>query len=189
MPKVAVQHLPSGRKTLAMFLLLGGTTLALPAAAQVLPNRQQLNPAQQTPIPAAPRDELFRDMEAGPCPFAGSDLKVTLTDVAFQGNNGALALGEDKLRFAYADLLGREVPIATICTIRDRVAALYLRRGVLAAVDIPQQRIADGKRILSVTEAHAASVSYHGDVGPGQRQVERYLDKLKGMTPDRKSVV
>ncbi|WP_204311023.1 POTRA domain-containing protein, partial [Stenotrophomonas maltophilia] len=81
-------------------------------------------------------------METGPCPFASSDLKVTLTGVEFQGTNGDLALDESKLRLAYADLLGREVPIATICTIRDRVAALYLRRGVLAAVDIPEQRIA-----------------------------------------------
>ncbi|WP_212741969.1 ShlB/FhaC/HecB family hemolysin secretion/activation protein [Sphingomonas sp. 1F27F7B] len=183
MPMVAVQHFPNGRKALAAFLLLAGTALASPAAAQVLPTRQQLNPAQQTPIPAAPRGELFRDMETGPCPFASSDLKVTLTGVEFQGTNGDLALDESKLRLAYADLLGREVPIATICTIRDRVAALYLRRGVLAAVDIPEQRIADGKLILSVTEAHVVSVSYHGDVGPAQRQVERYLDKLKGMTP------
>jgi hemolysin activation/secretion protein len=183
MPKVAVQHLPNAHKSLAAFLLLAGTALATPAAAQVLPSRQQLNPAQQGAVPAAPRGELFRDMEAGPCPFANSDLKVTLTGVEFQGAGGKLALSDDKLRLAYADLLGREVPIATICTIRDRVAALYLRRGVLAAVNIPEQRIADGKLILSVTEAHVVSVSYHGDVGPAQRQVERYLDKLKGMTP------
>lgn len=183
MPKVAVQHIPFGRKALATSLLLGGAVLAMPAAAQVLPNRQQLNPAQQTPIPAAPRGELFRDMEAGPCPFAGSELKVTLSGVEFHGNNGKLALSDDRLRLAYADLLGKEVPLATICTIRDRVASLYLRRGVLASVEIPQQRIADGKLVLLVTEAHVSSVSYHGDVGPAQRQVERYLDKLKGMTP------
>jgi len=183
MPKVAVHHRSSGRKTLALFSFLAGTALATPAAAQVLPSRQQLNPAQQSAVPAAPRGELFRDMEAGPCPFAGSDLKVTLTGVEFQGTNGKLALSDDRLRLAYADLIGREVPIGTICTIRDRVATLYLRRGVLAAVEIPQQRIADGKLVLSVTEAHVTSVNYHGDVGPAQRQVERYLDKLKGMTP------
>jgi hemolysin activation/secretion protein len=183
MPKVAVQHLPHARRGLAAFLLLAGTALAMPAAAQVLPSRQQLNPAQQGAVPAAPRGELFRDMEARPCPFANSDLKVTLTGVEFQGNSGKLALSDDRLRLAYADLIGREVPIATICTIRDRVVALYLRRGVLASVEIPQQRIADGKLLLQVTEAHVVSVSYHGDVGPAQRQVERYLDKLKGMTP------
>lgn len=183
MPNVAVQHAPNARRFFAVFTLLAGTALAMPAAAQVLPSRQQLNPAQQSAVPAAPRGDLFRDMEAGPCPFAGSDLKVTLGAVAFQGAGGKLALSNDKLRLTYADLIGTQVPVSTICTIRDRVAALYLRRGVLAAVTIPEQRIADGKLILAVTEAHVASVSYHGDVGPAQRQVERYLDKLKGMTP------
>jgi hemolysin activation/secretion protein len=166
-------------------LLLAGTTLAAPAQAQQqgLPSRQELNPAGQSPIPAAPRGELFRDMEAGPCPFAGSDLKFTLAGVDFRGANGALALDGERLALAYEDLAGRELPLAAVCTIRDRVAALYLRRGVLAAVTIPEQRIADGRVVIEVTEAHVASVSYHGDVGPAQRQVARYLDKLKGLAP------
>lgn len=166
-------------------LLLAGTTLAMPAQAQqqTLPSRQELNPARQSPIPAAPRGELFRDMEAGPCPFAESNLKFTLAGVDFRGANGALALDSERLALAYDDLVGRELPLTAICAIRDRVAALYLRRGVLAAVTIPEQRIADGRVVIEVTEAHVASVSYHGDAGPAQRQVARYLDKLKGLTP------
>lgn len=122
-------------------------------------------------------------MEAGPCPFAGSDLKFTLKGVDFRGTNGRLALADDRLGLAWNDLAGQELPVSAICTIRDRVAALYLRRGVLAAVNIPEQRIGEGRVALEVTEAHVASVGYHGDVGPAQRQVARYLDKLKGLAP------
>lgn len=165
-------------------MLLAGPAVAIPVQAQqILPSRQELDPARQSPLPAAPRGELFREMEAGPCPFAASDLKFTLAGVEFRGANGALALSGDRLALAYEDLVGQEVPVSAICTIRDRVAALYLRRGVLASVTIPEQRVADGRVVLEVTEAHVASVAYHGDAGPAQRLVARYLDKLKGLTP------
>ena len=175
-------HTVCGRVSAVLGLLMAGT--AMPALAQqTLPSRQELNPAQQSALPAAPRGELFRNIEAGPCPFSGSDLKFTLGAVEFRGTNGKLALADERLALAWSDLAGQELPVSAICTIRDRVASLYLRRGVLAAVNIPEQRIADGRIVLEVTEAHVASVSYRGNAGPAQRQVARYLDKLKGLTP------
>ncbi len=164
--------------------LIAAALLSTPAAGQVLPSREEMNPVRTAPLPAAPRGELFRQMEAGPCGFADSPLKVTLTSVQFRGANTAkLALPGEELALAYADLLNRELPIRTVCEIRDRAAALYLREGVLASLNIPEQRISGGKLILEVTEARIASVSYTGNAGPAQRQVARYLDKLKGMTP------
>jgi hemolysin activation/secretion protein len=158
--------------------------IAVPAAAQVLPSRQELDPARQPALPAAPRGDLFRQMEAGPCPFAQSDLKVTLTSVEFRGSReGALALGPDALAPAYADLIGREVPLATICEIRDRAAVLYMRQGVLASVTIPEQRISEGRLVLQVVEAQVVGVRYSGNAGPAQRQVARYLNKLQGLAP------
>ena len=169
---------------IAVALLVAGMAVAWPARAQqALPSRQELNPAQQSALPAAPRGELFRDMEAGPCAFAGSDLKFTLSSVEFRGTNGKLALTDERLALAWRDLAGQALPVSAICTIRDRVASLYLRRGVLAAVNIPEQRIAEGRIVLEVTEAQVASVNYRGDAGPAQRQVARYLDKLKGLVP------
>ncbi|EJL23867.1 hemolysin activation/secretion protein [Caulobacter sp. AP07] len=159
--------------------------LAAPALAQVaLPSREELDPARASPIPAAPRGDLFDNVEKTPCSFAGSDLKLTLRNVEVRGAvAGALALTPEELSPAYAREIGREIPIAAICDIRDRVSALYLRRGVLASVTIPEQRINDGRLVLEVVEARIASVTYHGDVGPAQKQVARYLDQLKGMAP------
>ena len=173
-----------GRMPITMALLMVGGAAVMPAQArQTLPSRQELNPARQAPIPAAPRGELFRNIEAGPCAFAGSDLKFRLSGVEFRGTNGKLALADERLALAWSDLAGQELPVSAICTIRDRVASLYLRRGMLAAVNIPEQRIADGRIVLEVTEAHVASVNYSGNAGPAQRQVARHLDKLKGLVP------
>lgn len=177
-------HAVCGRVPIAVALLMAGAAVALPAQAQqALPSRQELNPAQQSALPAAPRGELFRDIEAGPCAFSGSDLKFTLGSVEFRGTNGKLALADERLALAWRDLAGQQLPVSAICTIRDRVASLYLRRGVLAAINIPEQRIAEGRIVLEVTEAHVASVNYTGNAGPAQRQVARYLDKLKGLVP------
>jgi hemolysin activation/secretion protein len=169
---------------------LGAALLAAsPATAQVaLPSRQELDPARAAPIAAAPRGDLFKGVEAGPCAFRDSAVKVTLSAVEFRGataNNGggALALSDQALASTYAEFIGREAPVSVVCDIRDRVAALYLRRGVLASVVIPEQRIAEGKLTLTVVEARIAAVTYHGDAGPAQKQVVRFLDHLRGMTP------
>jgi len=160
-------------------------TLSSPALAQIaLPSREELNPAAAAPIAAAPRGDLFESIERTPCPFAGSDLKLTLKTVEFRGAvAGALALAPDELSTAYAGEIGVERPVSVICDIRDRVSALYLRRGVLASVVIPQQRINEGRLVLEVVEARIAEITYHGDAGPARRQVARYLDQLKGMAP------
>lgn len=155
------------------------------ASAQVgLPDRQALNPSQLAPLAAAPRGELFAGIEAGPCPFADSDLKFTLQDVEVRSSGtDRLALPEAELSTAWSDRLGREIPVAGICEIRDRLTALYLRRGILAAVTIPEQRINTGRLVLEVVEARVTSVTYTGNVGPTQLQVARYLDQLSGMAP------
>lgn len=156
-----------------------------PAAAQVgLPDRRALDPSQLAPIAAAPRGELFANVEAGPCPFRDSALNFVLqgVDVRPSGSD-RLALSEGELSTAWSDSLGREVPVARVCEIRDRLAALYLRRGILAAVAIPEQRINTGRLVLDVVEARVTSVTYSGDAGPAQAQVARYLDQLSGMAP------
>lgn len=155
------------------------------ASAQVgLPDRQTLNPSQLAPLAAAPQGELFAGIEAGPCPFKDSDLKFTLQGVEVRSSGqDRLALSEAELSKAWSDHLGQEIPVAGICEIRDRLTALYLRRGVLAAVVIPEQRINTGRLVLEVVEARVTSVTYSGDAGPAQAQVARYLNQLSGMAP------
>lgn len=164
-------------------------TGAVPAAAQAgsrvaLPSRQELDPARAAPIPAAPRRDLFKGVEAAPCAFRDSPLKVTLSAVEFRGaTTGDLALPDEVLASTYAEFIGREAPLSVVCDIRDRAASLYLRRGILASVVIPEQQIAGGRLTLTVVEARIATINYHGDAGPGQKQVERFLEHLRGLAP------
>ena len=144
------------------------------------PSREELNPAARiTPAPARERD-LFAQEPAGPCPLRGSTLTFTLKSVEF---HGVTALSADQLRSAYADLIGQSIPVSSICDIRDHAATLLFNRGVLARVDIPPQHIAEGALKLEVIEAHVVNVRVRGDAGRAQVAVERYLDKLRGMTP------
>ncbi len=86
--------------------------LAATASAQVaLPSREELDPARASPIPAAPRGDLFDNIEKTPCAFAGSDLKLTLRNVEVRGAvAGALALTSQELSPAYAREIGSEIP-------------------------------------------------------------------------------
>jgi hemolysin activation/secretion protein len=149
-----------------------------------LPSRQELDPARAAPIPAAPRRDLFKGVEAAPCAFRDSPLKVTLSAVEFRGaTTGNLALADEVLASTYAEFIGQEAPLSVICDIRDRAASLYLRRGILASVVIPEQQIVGGRLTLTVVEARIATISYHGDAGPGQKKVVRFLDHLRGLAP------
>jgi hemolysin activation/secretion protein len=162
-----------------------GIAAACPAMAQrSLPSRQELDPARSAPVPAAPRGDLFRDVKPAPCAFRDTNATLRLKSVEFRGaTDNRLALPPEALAASYADLLDRDVPASAICDIRDRATTLYLRHGILANVVIPEQRITDGALVLRVIEARIAAVTYHGDVGPAQRQVKRYLEKLRGMAP------
>lgn len=107
-------------------------------------------------------------------------MQVTLNAVTFRGST---ALSETELRSTYAEYLGVPQKVSVICAIRDRAARLIFESGVLARVEIPEQRISGGSLVLEVIEAHVVNVRVRGDVGPVQDLVERYAEKLRGMKP------
>ncbi len=159
---------------------LAQATLNPAQSGPAQPSREELNPAARiTPAPARERD-LFAQEPPGPCPLRGSTLSFALKSVDF---HGVTALSADQLRAAYADLIGQTIAVSSICDIRDHAATLLFNRGVLARVDIPPQRITDGALQFEVIEAHVVNVRVRGDAGRAQVAVERYLDKLRGMTP------
>lgn len=152
------------------------------ALAQVstLPSREELDPSQRAPAPAEVRrddGQLFAQPLSAPCAFEASDLRFTLESVEFQGGR---SLSSAELAQAYEGLAGREIPLAEICRIRDRAASAYFDVGILARVEIPEQRISEGRLILQVFEASIAEVNVTGEAGPGRRQVERILGSLQG---------
>lgn len=152
-----------------------------PVAAAPGTSAAELNPDNRVSR-AAPRrrDGAFAPEPPGPCPLENSTVEMTLRSVTFQGST---AVSSDTLRGAYAEYLGTAQPVSVICAIRDRAAQIVFNNGVLARVEIPEQRIADGALVLEVIEAHVVNVRVRGDVGPAQDLIESYAEKLRGMKP------
>lgn len=162
------------------------------ALAQVAPNPRptengigvsasELNPDARVKRPPPRRNAgAFAPEPPGPCPLETSTVEVTLNTVTFKGST---AVGEDSLRAAYSEYLGKPQKVSVICSIRDRAAQIVFNSGILARVEIPEQRIAGGALVLEVIEAHVVNVRVRGDVGPAQSTIERYAEKLRGMKP------
>jgi hemolysin activation/secretion protein len=146
------------------------------------PSPQELNPVQRAPQPAKPHGngDLLSAPEPGPCPLASSNLKFTLNDVTF---NGAATLSAADLAPAYAEYVGREVPVSVLCEIRDRASTILFGKGLFARVEIPAQRISQGHVTFDVIEAYIASVRVRGDDSGAQAKVEDYIEMLRGMKP------
>jgi len=144
-----------------------------------IPTPQQLNP-----VPAGPKtsgiDNVFAAPEPGPCPLRESDLSFVLKSVEFTGADGIKAA---RLAGSYSELIGQKVKVDKVCEIRDRAAAALFSAGILARVEIPSQRIADGHLRLEVIEARIVSVHFHGDAGPAEAKIEGYLEHLRAMVP------
>ncbi len=179
---------------LAMVLVL---LAAEPLPAQVpvpplpqlpqLPPREILDPAGRAE-PLADRSDLFAPPVPASCPFANSPLVFRLDAVVFEGRRPdsdprAEARLEAALAATHAEFVGREVPLATLCTIRDRAAAALFDQGRLARVEIPEQRIADGRVRLEVIDARVETVRVIGVAGPVAHKVERYAAQIRGMNP------
>ena len=155
---------------------------AAPAAPAAQPTREQLNVAGQTDRAARHRaGDLFSAPVFEKCTLPDDPaLKFKLNDVAVEG---AASLSDKATRASFTDLVGTEITPAALCEIRDRIAASLFHRGILARVLIPQQKITDGRVVITVIEAQIVSVRVHGDVGPAQAQVEAYLNHLRGLAP------
>jgi hemolysin activation/secretion protein len=154
-----------------------------PAFAQAPPSAQELNPAERAPQPnTAPssRGDILSAPEPGPCPLRSSTLTFTLTKVAF---TGADTLTPDDLAPAYAGLVGKTVPVSTLCDIRDSASQILFHKGIFARVEIPQQKIAKGEVTFEVIEAYIARVRVLGNDGDAQAKVEDYIEELRGMKP------
>lgn len=177
-----------GKRMLACAFALIGASLAARGVAdaqtaqQAVPNAQQLNPAEQTKSATRRRNvDVFSGPAAEACSLPDDPrLKFKLNGVDIEGTN---SLAPDRVRNAYVDLAGSEITPATICEIRDRISQMLFRRGILARVLIPEQKIEQGRVRLKVIEAQIVRVRYHGDIGPAQSRVEAYLNRLSGLAP------
>jgi hemolysin activation/secretion protein len=171
----------------ALFASAGAVLAGASAApAQTAPNlprpptREEVERPQPRRSEARPRLRVEGDVERAPCALAGeaySAIRFTPRSVTF---GGLKALPESALRSAFEPYLGHEQPVAIVCEIRDRAATILREAGYLAAVEIPEQRIAAGDLRLEVLMAKLVAIRVRGDAGRAERVIARYLEKLTG---------
>lgn len=149
-------------------------------ASQVLPPTREEVTRPVTPPPESrgPRLDVEGEIQRAPCALDGPEfqtIKLTLRDVQFDGLQG-LAAGD--LTSSYAQYVGTEQPIAVVCEIRDRAATILREAGYIAAVQVPEQRIADGVVRFRVLMAKLTQIRVRGDASGAESIIAGYLNRL-----------
>ena len=166
--------------------LVAGALLGLLAAAssaqtppQPLPPTREEVTRPETPPPAAERRlEVEGGIPTTPCALGGPDFQsihFVMTAVQFDGLEGLTA---QQLAPAYSGYVGRNVPIATVCAIRDRASAILRDAGYIAAVQVPEQRITGGTVHFRIIMAHLTQVRVRGDASGAETVLAGYLNQL-----------
>lgn len=131
---------------------------------------------QQTPPPS--RLSVNGGIERSPCPLADpqyADIKVNITEVAFGGLKETSA---EDLAAVWQPYAGTQQPISVLCEIRDAAGTELRKRGYLAAVQVPTQKIENGQVRMEVLYARIASVRARGETQGAERKLEQYLGAL-----------
>jgi len=159
---------------------------AQPALAQQQPPLAQITPPNRSDLipPELRREEksvtltVDGDFERPPCALDRpefADIRFTVKGAAFVGLDRVPGLSLDQ---AYADYVGRELPVSVLCDIRAEANALLRSQGYLATVEIPEQSLADGIPDFRVVFGRLTAVRVRGEAGPSERLVASYLEKL-----------
>ncbi|MEP1421349.1 MAG: ShlB/FhaC/HecB family hemolysin secretion/activation protein [Erythrobacter sp.] len=167
----------------ASIAVLGMTAVAPSVAfaqGQIAPTREEID---RRGIEAELRGEsnpvsVEGDIERAPCPLAAdqfADVRFTFSAPQFSGLEG---IDPSILQPAYSEYVGSEIPVATICDIRDRAATILRANGYLAAVQVPAQTIGEGTVEFDVLLAKMQSVQVRGDAGSSGKALQPILDKL-----------
>lgn len=171
------------RKALLLTVALAGG-MPLVAAAQQPPSpptREELQPAApKQQRDTSPRVTDESNIERAPCPLADqrfASVTITIADAQFDGLK-VVSAGE--LRSAWAEFAGHAVPVATVCEIRDRAATILRRKGYLAAVQVPPQKIAENGTVrFDVMMARLVRIQVRGNAGRAEGVISRQLAKIQ----------
>ena len=131
----------------------------------------------QPPI-RAPRVEVEGGVERSPCALGGPEyaaIRLQVQRVEFEGLKGMTAA---ELAPAYQYYIGRDQPISVVCEIRDRAATMLRNAGYVAAVQVPEQRIADGVVRFRVLMARLVQVRVRGNASGAERIIAGYMEQL-----------
>lgn len=165
----------------SILLVSPGLAVAQSATQIVPPTREEVTrPVTPQPVNRAPQLEVEGGIERAPCALDGPEYKsihFVMRGVEF---DGLKAMTREQLAEAYAPFIGRDVPISVVCEVRDRAGTILRDAGYIAAVQVPEQKIADGIVRFRVLMAHVTQVRVRGDASGAERIIAGYLGKIAG---------
>ncbi|MEO9670163.1 MAG: ShlB/FhaC/HecB family hemolysin secretion/activation protein [Marinomonas sp.] len=171
-------------KRIGGLVIAAGLAMPSMVSAQAIgaPTREELQRQQvETDLRSDANSlSVASQIERAPCPLAAAqfaDLKFTFSRADFSGLGGVDAAMLDPV---WSEYIGQEIPVATICEIRDRAATLLRAKGYLAAVQVPEQQIGEGAVKFDAILARIKAVQVRGDAGNNAGMLGRYLAKLQG---------
>lgn len=160
-------------------------TLAAAAQAQQIPGtvrpgqieRQFIPP----PEPSAQPTEIQIPPDTQRPPANAEQFRFTLEDVVL---DGATVYPPQALRAEYESQLGREVSLADIYAIADRLTARYRNDGyVISQVVVPAQSVQQGVVRLQAVEGYVREVRLEGDALFSAELPGIYADRIKRDRP------
>lgn len=171
----------------ARIVMLGLAALAVETRAQTMaagsiapPTREEVQRAE--PPPATPAASQLT-VEGGParaaCPLAEPRFAATSLVIRRVVFDHLAGLSAEDLRSSHDGLLGRAVPVAALCAIRDAATAILTRAGYVAAVQVLPQSVTDGTVHLDVVMARLVRLEVRGG---GGRAGRRLAAALAGLT-------
>jgi hemolysin activation/secretion protein len=108
-------------------------------------------------------------------------VKVVLHQVTV---DGVTAYRPEALRGSYASILNKEVTLAEIYRVVERLTAKYRNDGyVLSQVFVPAQTVEGGSIRLQALEGYVANVRVEGGTDAMRQRVTKYGDKIRASRP------
>lgn len=168
------------RKLLVALVVAASPPGVVHAQTIAPPTREELEIGSRQTAQAGPsRLTVEGGIERGPCPLSDpsfAQVKVTFARVTFANLPG---IDAQVLDSAWEDMAGRELPVSSLCEVRDRAATMLRRMGYLAAVQIPPQRIDKGGEVhMDVLAASLVEVQLRGKAGNAEKLVAAHIAKL-----------
>ena len=170
---------PRRAASLALCAILSAQSAGAVAqsAAPVPPTREEVTRPVTAPPGPQSRLEVEGGIERAPCALDGPEfrsIRFVMRGAQFDAPQG---LNVD-LAPSYSSFVGREVPISTVCEIRDRAATILRDAGYIAAVQVPEQRIESGTVRFQVLAAHLTQVRVRGEATGAESILAAYLNQL-----------
>jgi hemolysin activation/secretion protein len=154
------------------------TAVAQTAPQPLPPTREEVTRPNAPSPPQTTKIEIEGGIERAPCALDKpqfQNLRFVVRGADFGNVEG---VSQAELAPAYAHLVGTEQPISAVCEIRDRAATILRNAGYVAAVEVPEQTIADGIVRFRVLMAHLVQVRVRGDATGAEQILSAYLQQL-----------